>query len=554
MKFTSFNFKFAPVVLCTLILELAQTGLLFSQEPVSKKIYSDKEEIELRAKPSLSKEDISGQAPRFFLNIKEGKFKKQKAPKTEKIFKPEIGIVEVITHPSESYAVLNLKNCIDIAVKNHLPLQIAQKNIALAKMRLWETRRNMLPSVSMVYSEYSGRIYERAYIGRKQYIEGQQPIFHGGELYYTMKQAETNLEIVKNEYDKVKNELVLQVKKAYYTLAKAKENMRLQQALAQEVERIFNMVTKGFDDGAVSKLELLNVTSQAGQAKYQLTSAEGDESVAGLILKQAMNVDMKDKIETKEGLEFKKISLDFEKTLAAAFVNRPEMKINSLMVSYYDYGKSVAKAKGWPKIDIMGNWGLAKEEYASPDLGNDADQKLEQQWYAGIKGSIPLWGSTAEYSWTKEQWVPMVSAFQGTEATTSTYKFNFLDKLNYYSDKQAAIIDFDRARQELIKTKQDVTLEVREGYFNYEKALIQLDTASSKVKYQEGDLELVKLKRGMDEAQDSNVIESMIKLAQEKFGYVQALSDCHIAVASINKAVGSENHIKDEEAVEPNNQ
>ena len=67
-----------------------------------------------------------------------------------------------------------------------------------------------------------------------------------------------------------------------------------------------------------------------------------------------------------------------------------------------------------------------------------------------------------------------------------------------------------------------------------------------KVKYQEKDLEFTKMKRSLDEAQDSSVIESMIKLSQERFGYVQALTDCHTAVASINKAIGVKDYIKDE--------
>ena len=63
---------------------------------------------------------------------------------------------------------------------------------------------------------------------------------------------------------------------------------------------------------------------------------------------------------------------------------------------------------------------------------------------------------------------------------------------------------------------------------------------------QENDFEFVKMKRGLDEVQDSSVIESMIKLSQERFGYVQALTDCHTSIASINKAVGLEDYYKDE--------
>ncbi|MBI5124238.1 MAG: TolC family protein, partial [Candidatus Omnitrophica bacterium] len=90
----------------------------------------------------------------------------------------------------------------------------------------------------------------------------------------------------------------------------------------------------------------------------------------------------------------------------------------------------------------------------------------------------------------------------------------------------------------------DVTLEAKEACFNYEKALMQLETATNKVKYQENDLELVKFRRQMDEVQDSGVIESMIKLAQEKFGYAQAVSDCQIAMGSICKAVGKSDYFE----------
>ena len=41
-----------------------------------------------------------------------------------------------------------------------------------------------------------------------------------------------------------------------------------------------------------------------------------------------------------------------------------------------------------------------------------------------------------------------------------------------------------------------------------------------------------------------SVVERMIKLSQEKFGYVQALVDCNISIASINKAIGISDYFK----------
>lgn len=457
--------------------------------------------------------------------------------------------------------IFSLDDCINIAIKNNIPIQISEKNVKLAKMRVMEARRNMLPSATLVWEPYTGVVNEQRYYGRKQYIEGKQPIFHGGELFFTLKQAEVNLEISRNEANKTKNELVLQVRKAYYSLAKADDNLKLQSELIAEAEHIFKMVNEQYDAKIASKLELLNVSSQLSQIKYQLASADGDVGVAELILKQAMNVDPEVIVKIRPKLEFNKVEVKYEDALKAAFANRPEVIINTLMIDYYLYGEKVAASKGLPKVDIMGSWGLAKETYLPEDnafnstgWGNlpgtntpiIADEKLKAQWYAGVKASLPAWGSTGEYSFTREQWVPTVATFQGTEAKTNSFKLKILDNLAMYSDKQLSEIDFDRARQELNKTKQDVNLEVKEECFNYQKALIQLDTAEYKVKYQENELEFTRMKRSIDEAEDSNVIESMIKLSQEKFGYVQALTDCHTAIASINKAIGVKDYIKDE--------
>jgi hypothetical protein len=269
-------------------------------------------------------------------------------------------------------------------------------------------------------------------------------------------------------------------------------------------------------------------------------------------------MDVGENIDIKAPSVFNRVDVNFDSVLADALTNRPEMQISSMMIQYYIYEQKIARSKSWPKIDFIGSFGMAKEEYISKDAGpspdgldNGPDQKMEQQWYAGVKCSIPLWGSTGGYTYQKEVWAPVVSSYRGTSTITNSYKFNFLDDLAQFSDKASADVDMDRARQEFIKTKQDVTLEAKESCFNYGKALMQLETAMNKMKYQESDLEIIKFKRQMDETQDSNVIESMIKLAQEKFGYAQAVSDCRIAIASISKAVGLPDYF--ERGIESNN-
>ncbi|HPM42238.1 MAG TPA: TolC family protein [Candidatus Omnitrophota bacterium] len=492
-----------------------------------------------------------------------GKIKRRIKEANEKMrrsFKGDVSLINIQDPPRSIMNIWTLEDCIETAIKNHLPLQIAQKNVKLGETRLWEARRNMLPTVSAKWEETYGEVNGRNYKGVKEYLEGQHPLYHGGELWFTQRQAETNLKIVKEECNRIKNDLVLMVKRNYYTLAKSMENLRLQTELQERIDRICEKVTQAYEAHIASKLEYLNVASQKSQVGYQVVSAKGDVDVAKLIILQTMNLDPKENFEIEPNLAFNKVEVDYDKALRVALLNRPEIKINSMMIEYYSYGKSIAKAKGWPKIDIMGNWGLAKEGYLAVDNGAqpsnlpagvyvDPDRRLEQQWYAGFKASMPVWGNTVEYSMTREQWQPVVAAYQGTEALTQSVKVGILDNIKYYSDRQAADVDLDRARQEFIKAKQDITLELKETIFAYEKALILLETAEKKLAYQERDAEIRQFKATIGESgtadqsgPGSDVIESLIRVAQEKFSYTSALAECHTSLAGINKAIGIEDY------------
>lgn len=531
---------------------------------VSEKIADarDKLAIQQKAPPQAGinlPKDLAKKKPLFNLN-----FQKKEKPRLDIGRRWFSWFQKESNQPSmPAGQVLSLKDCIKIAERNHIPLQVAQESMRLTNMKLNEAKRGLLPSATMVAQRYTGAVNGRQYDGVKQYIEGQQPVFVGGQLWFAMRKAQTSVQISKLDFDKIRNELILQVKKNYYTIGKTRENLKIQTELSRDINTIFERVKREADFGVTSKLDFLNAGSQASQAAYQLASAQGDVEVAELILRQTMNIDPRDTLLVDPKLAFKKVDVSYEESVRAAYVYRPEIKINTLMVQYYDYERNIAKGKFWPKVDLVGSWGTAWEEYVPedrigpysglPGAANalyDCDPKLQQQWYGGVKSSVPLWGSTFEYEWTREQWVPVVSAYQGTEAATNTWKVKILDNLKIYSDKQQAQVDYDRARQELNKSKQDVTLEVKEGCFNYVKSLIQLDSANKKMRFQENDLEYVRFRREMDEVQDPQLMESMIKTAQEKFSYVQALTDCHTNLASINKSIGVEDYYKDEPETE----
>ena len=139
---------------------------------------------------------------------------------------------------------------------------------------------------------------------------------------------------------------------------------------------------------------------------------------------------------------------------------------------------------------------------------------------------------------------PSIGSFQGTESLVHSWKFSVLDDLKYFSRRKEADVEYSKSLNELQKSKNQVTMDVKESFYNYEKALVQLDVALSKLQFQEAEIEVVELKKGMDEATYSDVISAHTKLAQEKYSYIQSITDFYTSIAGLNKAVGIEDHFK----------
>jgi len=436
---------------------------------------------------------------------------------------------------------LTIQQCIDIGLANSVQLDIAEKQIKLAKIRLWESRRKLAPTIKGKWEESSGKISGRRYEGRKLLAEYSQPVFHGGELLYTVGQAEVNLEIVENDYDRIKNEVILQVEKAYYSMDKAIKSSRIQENLYRQAKDLNDSTKGAFDAGAVSKVEYLNVYSKYNQINFQYSSSKEDVELARLILKQAMNTEADISIFGVDDPVTKDISIDDCYTLA--FANRPEMKINFLMTEYYLYEKRINQAKGWPKVDLSGAWGYSEEDFVEQDRIKDGvnynvEHKFLPEWHAGVTVSVPVFGSTAGYTYTREKWQPVVSTTHGTEAITHTTTFDVLNNLKHYSDVAESDVDFSRAQHEYNDAKQKVIMEIQEAFFKYKKALLQMEVARTKVEFQRNYVTFLDTKRQMNETPASNVIEEMIKQGEEEFSLLQAIADYYMAVKSLNKAIG----------------
>jgi len=453
----------------------------------------------------------------------------------------------------------SLEECVNIALSRSQRKIVAEKQIHLAEMKLWEVRRELFPEVSAKYELSSGKIssdnLNRHYRGRKYGVETKHTIFDGFEKWYNVKQSQLNYEIVKLENEKIDNEIMQDTKEAYYNLDKSEKALAIHHLHKERINDFFVITENVYNEDVIPKVEYLKVKGQKMQVDFQYTSSAEDVNLAHMILFQTMDMEPDPDIgifpmETPET----RISIGLENCYKLAYANRPDFKIKEKMIEHYEVERKKMKAKGWPKLDFHGSFGAAYENFEplydiaadqdSDDAGNPTREgrTIQAEWFAGVTGSVPLWGNTFEYNYVREKWAPTVSSFRGSTSATSYFKLNFLDNLKYFTDIRDSRVGFESAKLEYLDLRKDIAVEVKEAYFKYRKSLLQNDVSKAQLEHQRAYMEILEERRRYGEMEISRVIEEYDKLVEYEYGNVQADASYFISLSQINKAIGVSNY------------
>jgi len=497
----------------------------------------------IKAKEALERASETEEALKEFSARKEDAFTKDDEGKewyeyVTDIFKKRVYELGKV-HEGRVYTI---DECVQLALRRSQRIKVADKQVTLAKKRVWETRRELLPSVTTRIERSTGKIGTAAgprhYQGEKYQVELKHNVFDGMGTWFTVRQSQTNLDVVKLEREKVKNEIVGETKTSYYNLDKAVKAFAIQEMYKERINNYYRIAEESFKQELIPEMERLKVKGQNMQANFQYDSSKEDITLAETILYQAMNVEPEYPINIQPITPPEDtLTIGLENCYRLAFANRPDFKIKEKMIEYYDFDRKISKAKGWPKIDFQGSFGNAVETY-QPTTDNEEERGLSPEWYAGVQASVPIWGNTLEYSYVREKWAPVVSSYHGTESVTNYLSIKFLDDMAYFTNLAESRAGFESAKYEYLKYKKDLIVEVKETYFKYRKALLQMDVAKAQVEHQKMFVGVLEERRLFGEMELSKIIEEYEKFSEHQYGLIQGHANYFISLAELNKAIG----------------
>ncbi len=448
------------------------------------------------------------------------------------------------------------------AVSISVQADISKQRINLARFRIAKAIRDFFPEATFEADLKHGSLSVPAFVSDHWRTKLRIPVFRGGVLWNTLQLEMNNLEVAKRDYDKTVSNLIAAVSQAYFEYERAQNILRDQEELIQKVEEQKRISDEKYKSKLTSEIEKLNTDSLFGQAQYDLETTQQEVEIAKLELQKYLNLETTDPIEISPLYSLSELNVEalrktpmipgsavdgksstnWEHLIELAYENRPDLQVESAKLKATQFAYRVALGQRLPQFDLLVEFGELAESFISDSL----HPKHRPEFRFGMEATWPFLGNTLKYALDHDQHAKSVTQFQsgeGTRTFSHTFSAKLLDDMGQFSSMLEAKVNNLEQVVELEKTERDVVREVKEAYFNFNKALIQVESAYKRMGYRNRLAQLAKHRLDTNEIQISEYLQAEMDFTQERGLVYKALSELFLSKAKLNRAIGIRNYL-----------
>lgn len=439
----------------------------------------------------------------------------------------------------------NLDEIVNVGLSNFRPLEIARMELKLAGRKLFEARRNFFPSVAARATESQGATLvnpadssTRADFHRKELgIELGQPLFQSGRLFYSHLQARAQKESAELAVSKASQEAVFEILRGLYTFIQTRESEVLRKSMSKDSVEIVEATKKKRDIGLASESEYLGVLSASNQIEYKAVSEEKDFEIARSRLIGVLNVssipqDIPISLEDLASRKIPATNLAMDNLIALALSNRPEIKAAYLGKKIKEYARKSARGDYLLKVDLSGFLGQSGAAYASETLN------MKDSYNLGAKGTLYFGGSSVSPQVSREKTAPDLGSNTRTETRSETVTVGLLDSLGTRSNYFQSQIEEEKAKEEFSAQRKTIIIEVKEAFYNMQRALIQIDTSRKELEYRKKEAAIANTKDRLHQIEATQLLQAVAGMTEAEVGIREATAYYLTSLAALEKATG----------------
>lgn len=421
--------------------------------------------------------------------------------------------------------VMTLQESIELALKQSVMIHAAREGVKGAEAQQKEAFTGFLPRFSTSYS-YTRLNKEPTFTfpgasltippgltatmpsmtfpagTRDNYnwnVEMRQPVYAGGAIRANYETGRLGTEIARTEEAASVQDLVLEVKIAYFNILKAG---RILAVAGQSLERLKahrDTAQAFFDVGVIPKNDLLFAEVELANGHQFHLRAENGVAMAKSKFNTVLRREINATVEIEDILDDKPFDNTLEACIAEALENRPEIRSHTLRLEQAKRLVDVARSEYYPNVGLVGNYA----RYGDTAGMEGTPYKDRHSWYVMAVANWNFW----EWGKTKNR----------VEAGVS--------RENQISDVLANIRD-------------QITLEVKNAYLLLHEGKKQVQVSKKAIEQAQENFRINNERYREQVGRSTEVIDAQTLLTKARSDYDNALGDYNISRARMERAIG----------------
>lgn len=213
-----------------------------------------------------------------------------------------------------------------------------------------------------------------------------QPIYTGGKIKYSNKQADAGVDISKLALNLKYSEVIENTDQAFWNVAMVESNIKVAEEYIKMLTELEEQMKATFEVGLTPASEKLRVSVQKNEAELNLVKAKNGLKIAKMYLNQILGQALDTEIEISHNATNNVQLFNMDNGTAMAAANRNELKILEKQKEITEYDAKITRSDYLPSVGVSAQY--------SNIYVNKLREEVDFQPILAAQVSIPIfqWG------------------------------------------------------------------------------------------------------------------------------------------------------------------
>ena len=409
--------------------------------------------------------------------------------------------------PSQSPAVVDitLDQAVSMALVNNSIGKIAVFDYEAAKGSLTSARSFRWPTVDGAHTDARTMPGEQSNLASRRgpfdtfdrytnSVTASWLLWTGNSVESQISQAKLALDSRRWGVAQSRQQLKFNATTAYFNFMASRDDVKLNQEAVERLERYLVDVRLQFDVGVVAKVDVLRSEVALAQARQTLIEAQNGYNLNMANLNNVVGLPLTTELRIKADMTYDKFEQDLATCVDAALRQRPEIWQATDSAKAAKEGVTIARSGYLPTVSAQYQAGWFDNSFAG----------------------------TNNYNWT---------VFLSTN-------FTFLDSGLTAGKVKVAVEGFNKAKEQLTQTLDNVRLDVRSAYLSLRSFEQSIQTSSAAVGLAEEDYKIKVIRYQAGVGTNLDVLDAQLALTTAKNNYLQSMYNYNTFRAQLDKSMG----------------